>query len=308
LLGYRPGAVDEALAARDEAVAKRDQALAASAMALVHGRERLEHRERRIAELDLVCDSLCARIVERERELERLRVELEHARAGEGAAAGALPAEVGAERAPARIEEELDHLRREARAQATRIRLAALREVAEVSRRITELTQRPAESRERLLRSVNDAITRIGGEPGTLAGAGPNAAGASFVSDIDVSRHTSRIGTPPTRGGGGPPPRSPERANGGGPDIQSALFDGMVEVEVGPLADFSQLVGFEDAAGGIAATSQISVTRFAQGRATLEMRLAEPVELLRELEERSPFEFRVRDQRTGRVVLDVDDE
>ena len=40
---------------------------------------------------------------------------------------------------------------------------------------------------------------------------------------------------------------------------------GMVEVEVGPLTDFSQLVGFEDAAGGIAATSEISVKRFARG-------------------------------------------
>ena len=46
--------------------------------------------------------------------------------------------------------------------------------------------------------------------------------------------------------------------------------------------------------------------RFAQGRATLEMRLAEPVELLRELEQRSPFEFRVRDRRFDRLVLDVD--
>jgi hypothetical protein len=38
------------------------------------------------------------------------------------------------------------------------------------------------------------------------------------------------------------------------------------------------------------------------------MKLGEPVELLRELEERSPFEFKVRDQRADRVVLDVDDE
>ena len=36
------------------------------------------------------------------------------------------------------------------------------------------------------------------------------------------------------------------------------------------------------------------------------MRLAEPVELLRELEERSPFEFQVRDRRFDRLVLDVD--
>ncbi len=76
----------------------------------------------------------------------------------------------------------------------------------------------------------------------------------------------------------------------------------------GPLDDFSQLVGFEDAAGAIAATSEISVRRFTRGRATLEMKLAEPVELLRELEERAPFEFRVRDRRFDRLVLDVDAE
>ena len=86
----------------------------------------------------------------------------------------------------------------------------------------------------------------------------------------------------------------------------NGVFAGRVEVEVGPFEDFAQLVGFEDAAGQIAATSEISVKRFASGRATLEMQLDGPVELLRELEERAPFEFTVRDTRNDRVVLDVD--
>jgi hypothetical protein len=38
------------------------------------------------------------------------------------------------------------------------------------------------------------------------------------------------------------------------------------------------------------------------------MRLNEPVELLRELEQRSPMEFRVRRTDQDRVVLDLDDE
>jgi hypothetical protein len=90
--------------------------------------------------------------------------------------------------------------------------------------------------------------------------------------------------------------------------VAEDVFVGEVELEVGPLSDFAQLVGFEDAAGGIEATREISVKRFAGGRATLEMRLGEPVELLRELEERAPFEFRVRDLRADRLVLDVEDE
>jgi hypothetical protein len=86
------------------------------------------------------------------------------------------------------------------------------------------------------------------------------------------------------------------------------VYAGPIEVEVGPLSDFAQLSGFEDAAAGIDGASEIKVRRFAEGRATFSMRLGEPVELLRELEERAPFEFKVRDTRNNGVVLDVDDD
>jgi hypothetical protein len=86
------------------------------------------------------------------------------------------------------------------------------------------------------------------------------------------------------------------------------VYAGPIEVEVGPLSDFAQLSGFEDAAAGIDGASEIKVRRFAEGRATFSMRLGEPVELLRELEERAPFEFKVRDTRGDGVVLDVDDD
>jgi hypothetical protein len=108
---------------------------------------------------------------------------------------------------------------------------------------------------------------------------------------------------------------APAAANGHEPIAEpvtarepSDLFEGMIEVEIGPLGDFSQLVGFEDAAGRIGATSEISIRKFSEGRATLSMRLDEPVELLRELEERAPMEFRVRRSERDRVILDLDDE
>jgi hypothetical protein len=101
-------------------------------------------------------------------------------------------------------------------------------------------------------------------------------------------------------------------SNGSGPipidRTQAELYEGKVEVDIGPLGDFSQLVGFEDAAGRIGATSEISVSKFSEGRATLSMRLDEPVELLRELERRSPLDFRVRKTGGDRVVLDLDDD
>ena len=95
-------------------------------------------------------------------------------------------------------------------------------------------------------------------------------------------------------------------AEAGDGEEPGAVFDGTIEVEVGPLSDFGQLASFEDAAGGIDAADEIAVKGFADGRATLEMHLSEPIELLRELEERAPFEFTVRDTRGDRVVLDVD--
>ena len=87
-----------------------------------------------------------------------------------------------------------------------------------------------------------------------------------------------------------------------------AIFAGVVEVEVGPLNDFAQLTGFEDAAAGIDGASEIEVKRFSRGRATLSMNLHNPVDLLRELDQRAPFEFIVRDTRRGQLILDIDED
>jgi hypothetical protein len=86
------------------------------------------------------------------------------------------------------------------------------------------------------------------------------------------------------------------------------MYAGQVEVEVGPLNDFAQLTGFEDAAAGIRGASEIHVKRFSRGRATVSMNLADPVELLRELEERAPFDFVVRDMRRDQLSLDIDED
>jgi hypothetical protein len=216
----------------------------------------------RIAQLELVAERLADRVVGREHELAQAWAELERARGDWDRRAQSL----------ALLGEELDELRRQARGQATRIRMQALREAAELSDRISELSRRPAEARERLLDALGETIMRIGRE----------------------SADTVEMAPAATNG------HRPAEATGD-------VFAGLVEVEIGPLDDFSQLVGFEDAMGGIGATREISVKRFAQGRATLEMKLAEPVALLRELEERAPFEFKVRDQRTDRLILDVDE-
>src|SRR4029450_4109383 len=86
------------------------------------------------------------------------------------------------------------------------------------------------------------------------------------------------------------------------------IYSGPIEVEVGPLNDFAQLTGIEDAAAGIDGASDIHVKRFSRGRATISMNLSDPVRLLRELEERAPFDFVVRDTRRNGLILEADDD
>jgi hypothetical protein len=104
-----------------------------------------------------------------------------------------------------------------------------------------------------------------------------------------------------------PTPTRPPKTVSPRVPLGDGMFEGEVEVEIGPLRDFAQLSGFEDAANAIGATGEIEVKRFTGGRATFAMGLDRPVELLRELEERAPLEFRVRSLKGDRVVLDVDD-
>jgi hypothetical protein len=85
------------------------------------------------------------------------------------------------------------------------------------------------------------------------------------------------------------------------------MFEGPVIVEVGPVGDYSQLVGLEDTIGGLGA-SEISIERFSEGRATLSMNLDEPVALLRELEEHSPMEFKVSRTADDGLILDADED
>jgi hypothetical protein len=270
LLGYKPREVLDAIGTRDAAFEAVGERLAAAEERVdVREAEIAEHvgelaaRRARIDDLELVAAHLCERVVERDRELRELRAELARVREEGDDGMRSLTA----------LAEELEQIRRQARGQATRIRLRALRDAAELGERISEVTRRPSEARDRMLEELRETIRRLAGEE--------DAAGLREV---------------------------PAASNGRGHAEPGELFEGLIEVEIGPLSDFSQLVGFEDAAGAIGATSEISVKRFTRGRATLQMKLGEPVALLRELEERAPFEFHVRDTRSDRVVLDVDED
>lgn len=218
LLGYRRDEVDAAMSARDAAISA------------------VEHHA---STADSELASLSGMVIEREREIRSLTERLREADERHERSIVSLHA----------VSERLEEIQSQARGQATRIRMKALREAVEVSRRTQELSE------------VHESSTN----------------GAEQV-----------------------PPASAEAALG-------QLFEGLIKLEIGPLGDFSQLVGFENAVGRLGA-SEISVERFSEGRATLSMRLDEPVDLLRELEENAPFDFNIRRTADDNLVLDVDDD
>lgn len=234
LFGYSRSDVEAALAARDA----RNWALERDAEeALGRWREAADTAARAEEELSL----LSAMVIEREREIRSLHERLAEANERHDRSIVSLET----------VSSKLGEIQAQARGQATRIRMKALREAVEVGRRAQELNETQADV---------SVVPAASGPAGTIEQAA------------------------------------------------QSLFEGLVKVEIGPLDDFSQLVGFEDAAGQIDATADISVERFSEGRATLSMRLNEPVELLRELEQRSPLEFKVRRSADDNLILDIDDD
>ena len=229
LFGYRRLDVDDAINAREAEILGLRASLADS--------------ERRLSGLEQETTSLSGMVVEREREIRVLGERLREANECHDRSIASLDA------VTARLEE----MQAQARGQATRIRMKALREAVEVSKRVQALTE-----------------THEAAEEPVAAESEPAAPTAS-VEPFD------------------------------------GLYEGDVRLEIGPLGDFSQLVGFEDAVGRLGA-SAISIERFSEGRATLSMHLDQPIELLRELEELSELDFRVRHSGSDNLVLDVDDE
>jgi uncharacterized coiled-coil protein SlyX len=221
LLGYRRSEVEDAISARDARIVGLESLNGAQGASL--------------SELEGEMSSLTGMVLEREREIRVLNERLREANECHDRSIASLDA----------ITARLEEVEAQARGQATRIRMKALREAVEVSKKVKALTEM---------------------EPALQAEAQAGEAASS-----------------------------------------EGLYQGRVKLEIGPLGDFSQLVGFEDAIGQVGA-SEIKVDRFSEGRATLSMRLDEPVDLLNELEELSNVDFKVRHTAPDNLILDVDED
>jgi hypothetical protein len=268
LFGYRRPEVDAAMTARDVEIAGL--------------RQQTSEQARAIGSVDGEMALLSGMVVEREREIRILGERLRDANECHDRSIASLDA----------VSARLEDLQAQARGQATRIRMKALREAVEVSKRVQALTD--AEAEELAVGEPVDA---------PVAAASEGLAKKAEVEDLPVAKSEPEVASSESRPAANGNGNAHSNGNGNG----HSLFAGKLRLEIGPLGDFSQLVGFEDAVGK-AGASDISVERFSEGRATLSMRLEEPTDLLHELEDLSSLDFKVRHTAPDNLVLDIDDE
>jgi chromosome segregation ATPase len=270
LFGYRRPEVDSALAERDTRIAGLEQhsAVLGEQNSTLETQGLLQARA--IAEAEADMTSLSGMVIERERTIRDLTERLEEANACHDRSIASL------DKVSARLEE----LQAQARGQATRIRMKALREAVEVSKRVQNLNE-------------------VEGGAEVESDIAADVAAAEEAA-ADVVAQPSANGTS-NRNGNGHAPTDPDHSG------EPGLYAGKVRLEIGPLGDFAQLVGFEDAVGRLGATD-ISVERFSEGRATFSMRLDQPVDLLRELESLSILDFKVRHTAPDNLILDIDED
>jgi hypothetical protein len=262
LLGYRRFEVDAAVAARDSHIAGLEQhaATLGEHVSALEAQGMIQACAIASHEADL--SSLSAMVVERERTIRDLTERLEEAHAVHDRSIASLDA----------VSARLEELQAQARGQATRIRMKALREAVEVGKRVQEL---------------NDAEAGGAEEPDAAPAAPEPVITAHSIGNGNGNGNGHSVIDPDT-------------------SWEPGLFEGKLRLEIGPLGDFSQRVGFEETVGKIGATD-ISVERFSEGRATFSMRLEQPVDLLRELEALAALDFKVRHTAPDNVILDLED-
>ncbi len=88
---------------------------------------------------------------------------------------------------------------------------------------------------------------------------------------------------------------------------EDVLFEGRVELGVGPFYDIVSLSAFERGLASLPYVVEASVRRFEASHAVVDVRLAAPVALVRELRRTVESDFSVREVADGRVLLTFDE-
>jgi hypothetical protein len=101
-----------------------------------------------------------------------------------------------------------------------------------------------------------------------------------------------------------PAPAPPVQA---APSPEDALFEGRVELGVGPFYDIASLSAFERRLASLPNVVEASVRRFEASHAVVDLRLAAPMALVVELRRAMDSDFSVREVADGRILLTFDE-
>jgi hypothetical protein len=88
---------------------------------------------------------------------------------------------------------------------------------------------------------------------------------------------------------------------------ETTLFEGHVELGVGPFYDIDSLSAFERRLASLPNAIDASVRRFEASHAVVDLRLAAPVALVAELRRTLDTDFNVRQVAGGRILLTFDE-
>ncbi|MFI5009978.1 MAG: hypothetical protein ACHQDY_06860 [Solirubrobacterales bacterium] len=88
---------------------------------------------------------------------------------------------------------------------------------------------------------------------------------------------------------------------------EEALFEGRMELGVGPFYDIASLSAFEQSLARMPGVNEVAVRRFEASHAVVDLRLAAPVALVSELRRALQTGFSVRQVAEGRLLLTFDD-
>jgi hypothetical protein len=183
--------------------------------------------------------------------------------------------------------------------------LASLAELRRFRDRLERFARELATEYDALLARVMSGLSSVPARPAPApsAAAYPSPSTPAYPSPSPSPSPSTP--TPEPQAAPAPPAPTPEAL--AAESRENALFEGRVELGVGPFYDIASLSAFERRLTGLPGVSEASVRRFEASHAVVDVRLAAPTALVRELRRAAGSDFGVREISSGRILLTFDE-
>jgi hypothetical protein len=209
------------------------------------------------------------------------------------------------------LDPQLESIDAPERARPSEAQLASLAELRRFRDRLERFARELSTEYDALLSRVMAGLTTTSAAPPVSAQSAPvQSASAQSTPAGSPPTQSTPAGSPlaqstpaPTT----PAPVTPAPEAAAAQSRENALFEGRVELGVGPFYDIGSLGAFEQRLASVPGVSEASVRRFEASHAVVDVRLAAPVALVRELRHAVESDFSVREVASGRILLTFDE-